>query len=165
MKKLAIILFALTVFGCKEKNADELIPTDPESYVVALRNNQSWDAKAEMHLNKTTDTLTILGVIDEKNTNRQLLGMKIKLKGVGKYTLKQGQVYFYSIFAGDIISSEYRLAPDEIGELEISKYDATSNLAEGFFKLQIERNANNSDSGPKTYKFSNGKFKGKILPE
>lgn len=165
MKKLAIVLFALTVFACKEKNVDELIPADPESYVVAFRNNEGWNGKAEMYLNKATDTLTILGIIDEENNNRQLLGMKVKLDGAGKYTLKQGQVYFYSIFAGDIIASEYRLSPNEIGELEILKYDTTSNIAEGVFKLKIERNANNSGSAPKTYKFSSGKFKGKILPE
>lgn len=150
MKKLAIVLVALTVFGCRDKDVDELIPADPESFVVAFRNNDAWDAKAELHLNKTTDTLTILGIIDEKNTNRQLLGMKIKLNGVGKYTLKQGQVYFYSIFAGDIITSEYRMSPSDIGALEVLKYDPTTNLAEGVFELQIDKNSNVSDDRPKS---------------
>ena len=88
--------------------------------------------------------------------------MKIKFQGLGQYPLRKNQASYYSTIGGDVLASDYRLAPNSIGQLIISEFDIENKLVEGNFRLRLNKKWSYSEDNVDVLNLSDGKFKGKI---
>ena len=88
--------------------------------------------------------------------------MKIKFQGIGKYTLIKNQAYYYTTVGGDVLTSKYKLAPNSIGQLIVSKYDKDKKSIEGTFDLMLKKDWSYSENNIDTLNLTDGNFKGKI---
>ena len=158
MNKITAILLVLIVASCHEDNKLGLTSTD--NSVLAKRNNVDWAGTTEIHLNHVTDTLTFMGIASRPND--EVIVMKIKFNGIGSYSLIKDQGYYYSTVGGDVLTSEYKLAPNIAGQLIISKYDPIEKLIEGNFKMSLKKQRSNPPNNVDIYNFTQGLFKGKI---
>lgn len=155
MKRIAATFLIFIFTSCHE---DE--NTGRVNSVVAKRNNVDWIGTAEIYLDDVTDTLTFRGTANRPND--EVLVMKIKFNGVGSYSLKNRQAYYYSTIGGDVLSSEYELGTN-VGEMVITKYEPEGKLLEGTFEMSLTKVRSNPANAIDTYDFSDGVFTGEIF--
>ena len=155
MKNIALILLIIAMASCQEDKAGL---TD-NSFSVS-RNFFPWLGAAEIHVDNTNDTLTFLGV--GASANDDVILLKIKFNGPGTYALAKNQAHYYSTVGGDVLTSNYELAPNDVGEFVISKYDPAGKLLEGSFKVSLKKTWSYGGNGADILNFTDGHFKGKI---
>lgn len=157
MKKAALIILAVALIACQEDNTAAL----PDNSFSVNRNYFAWEGIAEIHLDDSTDTLTFLGV--GSRPNEEIIVMKTKFYGPGTYPLTKNQGYYYTLIGGDVLTSEYTLAPNIAGQLVVSNYDSTKKILEGTFNVFLQKKSSSSQSNPEELLiFTNGKFRGKV---
>lgn len=132
----------------------------PEEYVSVRKNGRNWVGAPEMHLNKDTATLTLLGVAG--GLEEEVIVMKLKFEGVGTYSLTNRQAYYYTSARGHALTSAYELAPCSAGVLEITGYDPAGKLLEGNFRLVLTKERSNPENEAETLTFSDGRFRGRV---
>jgi len=154
MNKIAAILLVLIITSCHQ---DDRVGINS---VFAKRNNLDWIGTTEISLDRVTDTLTFFGIANRPND--EVIVMKIKFNGTGSYSLTKDQGLYYSTVGGDVWTSEYRLAPNTVGEIVISKYEPTEKLIEGSFEISLKKERSNPENNIDFYNFTQGTFKGQI---
>lgn len=157
MKQIAFILFTIAFFSCKPDKENNPEPTD--SYFTSRRNNENWKGKTSIQT--YNDSLFVFHTANEPNT--EVLLLKIKYDGLKTYTLQNGQALYYTTVGGDVLTSQYVLAPAETGTLTITKYDAGQKVLEGSFNLELIKQRSNPENNIDKLQFTNGAFKGKLL--
>ena len=124
------------------------------------KNNVKWSGVPEIRINAETDSLTFFGTANASND--EVIVMKIKFQGLGQYTLTKNQAYYYSTVGGDVLMSKYKLAPNSIGQLVISKYDKDKKSIEGTFDFMLKKDWSYLENTIDTLNLIDGNFKGKI---
>lgn len=155
---LGLVLLIVVINTACDDDKSGLTPDD---FVATEKNNVRWVGVTEMQLDKATDTLTFFGV--GNRPEMEVLVMKIKFAGVGKYTLQYNQGQYYTLLGGDVLTSEYKLGLEEIGSFEIVKYDSVGNMLEGQFQMQLQKHRANPETQVHTLRFTNGIFRGKLM--
>ena len=160
MRNLLGIFLILVLFSCQDDNQAE--PQLTENTFSAQRNEVNWSGQSEINLDNETDTLTLISIANIPND--EVLVMKIKFQGVGQYTLTKNQAFYYSTVGRDVIVNKYKLAPNPVGQLEITKYDSGKKLIEGNFTLTLKKEWSYSENNIETLTLSGGRIKGVIKP-
>lgn len=130
------------------------------NYVSAKRNSLGWIGYPEIRIDNATDTLTFLGIANRPND--EVIVIKIKFEGIGSYTLTKDQGYYYTTVGGDVLTSEYRLSPNTVGQIVISKYEETTRSIEGSFEMSLKKERSNPANNIDIFNFTDGSFRGKI---
>jgi len=158
MRNMLLTLLALGIFSCQD--TDQAEPQLAENTFSVQRNNVKWSGVPEIRLDAETDSLTFLGISNAPND--EVIVMKIKFQGLGQYTLIKNQAYYYSTVGGDVLTSKYKLAPNSIGQLIVSKYDKDKKSIEGTFDIMLKNDWSYSENTIDTLNLTDGNFKGKI---
>jgi hypothetical protein len=156
MKKIALILLTVALISCQDDNTAAL----PENSFSVNRNYATWEGITEIHLDSNTDTLTFLGV--GSRPNAEIIVMKTRFQGLGAYPLTKNQGYYYTLVGGDVLTSEYTLAPNVDGQLVLSRYDSTKKILEGSFNVLLKKKGSSPANHTDVLVFTNGKFRGKV---
>lgn len=115
MKLVPVIIAFLLIFqSCNKDENPQII----DNYISAKKNGLEGKGQTEIHLNQTTDTLTLLGISNQPNS--EVIVLKMLFKGAGKYSLTNEQAYYYTTTGGDVATCHYRIAENSTSELEIS---------------------------------------------
>lgn len=158
MRNILLALLAAGLLSCQDDNQAK--PQLADNMFSAQRNGKNWGGITEIRVDENTDSLTFLGIGNQPND--EVVVMKIKFQGLGHYTLIKNQALYYSTVGGDVITSEYKLAPNAIGQLTISKYDVEEELIEGNFKLLLNKKWSYLEDNVDVLNLSDGCFRGKI---
>jgi hypothetical protein len=158
MKNIAVFLSLLIIISCH--NTEDVGLMNSDNYVSAKRNAIDWTGYSEIRVDNVTDTLTFLGIVNRPND--EVIVMRIKFDGTGSYALTHNQGYYYSTIGGDVLTSEYKLDPNGIGQFVISRYDPTEKSIEGSFEISLKKERSNPDNNIDIYNFTEGTFRGRI---
>jgi hypothetical protein len=128
--------------------------------VSAKRNNVDWKGYTEVQLDEATNILTILGVANEPDSG--VVVIKIKADGTGSYALTNEEGYYYTLTGGDVTSSEYTIAPTNVGHVTISRYEGKGGFIEGTFEMSMKKIRGLPNNNLDVCNFTHGSFRGKI---
>jgi uncharacterized protein YdgA (DUF945 family) len=159
MRLLNYALILFVAISCHETNSE--VDTVLMNFVRAKKNDSDWRGATEIHLNKNADTLVFLGI--SHSPDSEVIVMKFKFSGVGKYTLSDSQASYYSTIGGDVTLSEYELRANEKGKIEISNYHEKEKLIEGKFEMTLKKQRCNPDTCEEFIIFTEGYFKGPAI--
>lgn len=133
----------------------------PDEFVSVKKNGLAWAGVPEMHLNKATSTLTLLGIAN-RPADEEVLVLKLKFEGPGTYSLTKQQAYYYTTARGHVLTSAYKLASCAAGVLEISGYDPTGKLLEGSFRMVLTKEQGGPETNVEAVTFTEGRFRGRV---
>ena len=133
----------------------------PDEFVSVKKNGLAWAGVPEMHLNKATSTLTLLGIAN-RPADEEVLILKLKFDGPGTYSLTKQQAYYYTTAKGHVLTSAYELASCAAGVLEISGYDPAEKLLEGNFRLVLTKEQSSPETDAEVVTFTEGRFRGRV---
>ena len=133
----------------------------PEEFMSVKKNGLAWAGVPEMHLNKATSTLTLLGIAN-RPADEEVLILKLKFDGPGTYSLTKQQAYYYTTAKGHVLTSAYELASCAAGVLEISGYDPAEMLLEGSFRMVLTKEQGGPETNAEALSFTEGRFRGRV---
>ena len=133
----------------------------PEEFMSVKKNGLAWAGVPEMHLNKATSTLTLLGIAN-RPADEEVLILKLKFDGPGTYSLTKQQAYYYTTAKGHVLTSAYELASCAAGVLEISGYDPAEKLLEGNFRLVLTKEQSSPETDAEAVTFTERRFRGRV---
>jgi hypothetical protein len=148
---IAAMAFCATLtFSCKKDN------TTHDLFIGATMQNTDWTAQPTTTYFAGKDSLQIEG--SHANTNdQQNLVIKIPFHGKGNYLITGDQANYFTILGGDAVTSTYTLDPTQNNYVNITSFNAVTNIATGNFELHFLK-----FYGPETLvttlNFTNGQF-------
>jgi len=160
MKRIVITTiaaFALFASSCKKENQPH------DLFIGATLKNTNWLAEPSTSYFANRDSLQINGLYTNSDQslvkNDQSLVMKIRLNGIGNYTLTDDQASFSisSIYGGISVPvvSYYKLDATQTNNLSITSLNIKTNIATGNFQVHFVKT---SGSGDNTLNLTNGSF-------
>lgn len=158
MRNIIAIMLILILFSCEDED-DKKISLTTNTF-SAEKNNADWSGVIE--ISGHTDTDTVLFFASANMPNTEVLVMKIKFEGPRTYLLENSQARYYSTVGGDVLTSEYVLAPNTSGVLEVVEYNKNKSTMKGTFEIRLIKAWSNAENNPDTINFSNGTFEGEI---
>lgn len=159
MTKAIVLAFPLfLLLSCYQKDDLKL----EDNFVIADRNGVLWHGRSQIQIDEATDSLIILGVANEPNS--EVLVMKTAFHGIGTYTLDRSDGYFYQTIGGDVLVSEYKPGADIPGKLTITEYDSALKTLSGSFEMYLAKVRSNPGNNIDHFQFTDGHFHGIIRP-
>jgi len=148
---VSILFLILGIISCDTNN--ELEP----DFISAKINEENWNGFPEININNVNDTLTLLGVGNEK-----VIAFKIKYSGEGVYNLTGTQANYYTTIGGDVITSVYTLGESTSSQITITEYNSEQNIIKGNFEISLLKAWSNPENNTNSLSFTRGQFKGTI---
>lgn len=156
MRRLIFVPLLFWLISCNESDKN------PLSEIEALKNGDEWKGRTEIDFDADTETLTILGIVNEPA--EEIIVMKIKFEGPGNYTLTADQALYYTLIGGDGITSDYKIDLDGHSEIEIISYDPDSRVIFARFELKLKKNRSSIENAVEYLHFTDGFFGGRFVP-
>jgi hypothetical protein len=158
MKKNLPYLLFVTLFlfaSCAKKKCCDF-PVTP-NFIIAQKNGVEWMGNPSNSAIQQ-DTLIVTG--NKTNAGQEeTFGFKIREDGLGYYTLKSNEGYYYVTKGGATVSS-YKLSPTHNNTVIIVSFNKTGKILQGHFDLKFVKTFDNpAGTQPDSIGFLNGKFK------